>query len=142
MPESMLSSLCLHLSYWYPINHAMVFGLPKILASFYASYMFSCPLTSLKVLGCYVALKCKYFEMCCKWQVMVRSQLFTYLISQQEIFQQFLNKNIGWCQCLVTLFLIFTFLTDRRYEHSWETCHMTTASLPPGESQYGLLKLP
>lgn len=32
-------------------------------------------------------------EMCCKWQIMVRSQLFTYLVSQQEIFQQLLNKK-------------------------------------------------
>lgn len=32
-------------------------------------------------------------EMCCKWQIMVRSQLFTYLISQREIFQQLLNKK-------------------------------------------------
>lgn len=73
----------------------MVFGLPKILASFVPPYTFSCPFDSLEGPRDVMLLLNGHFEMCCKWQVMVRSQLFTYLISQREIFQQFLNKKYG-----------------------------------------------
>lgn len=62
----------------------------------------------LRMFSCHFMLPCKFhcprdtrlilnrqFSVCCKWQTMVRSQLFTYLINPQEIVQQLLNKKCG-----------------------------------------------
>lgn len=68
-------------------------GSPWVCLALLFPYKSSCPSDWLEGPRDVMFLLNGQSELCCKWQIMVRSQLFTYLISQQEIFQQLLNKT-------------------------------------------------